>query len=549
LVLACVFLALLPVVLVAVKARSDDSSKKAGGTPTLQKVAGDGNGPLGGAGGAKPDAAKPDEAKRPGKPKADSAKPKPDSRPKLQGGEEAILKALEEETAIEFVDTSLKNILYYLSQTHRIPIHIDSVSLKEAGVEESTPITCNLSGVSLRSALEIVLDGIGLKWAIHHDVLMITSPVKAESDEYIYTKFYEVADLLATAKDCDVHNPLAQPRGRQEDYRAPGGGYFALPPERGPALGAPPPAPAADSAGRSGMGLCLGVGTVPAHNMVGAGAVAGPPSDTALTDLIINNIATKTWADNGGIGTISLYDRMLVISQTREVHMQIEQILADLRARRQARPTLSVELQWLWLDAKQRDHLLAGQAKPSAGQLSLAVDPERLRQIARDVPGFYGRVACVNGIGTALAAGDRRTVIQGAVPVVGGEDVGYQPIINIPNVGVTAQVRPTVVPGTKTATLDISSIITRWDPSRKPAIIGAVRTVSTQGGSSSCPVDRPVMPTQQIGATLSVPLGKPVIVGAMTFAVAEDAGLGAADADLVQVYLVATTSIVREDPK
>ena len=73
--------------------------------------------------------------------------------------------------------------------------------------------------------------------------------------------------------------------------------------------------------------------------------------------------------------------------------MQIEQFLADLRARRHAEPTLSVELHWLWLDAKQRDRLLAGRAKSSDGQISLAVDPQRLRQIASEVPGFHGQVA------------------------------------------------------------------------------------------------------------------------------------------------------------
>ena len=54
------------------------------------------------------------------------------------------------------------------------------------------------------------------------------------------------------------------------------------------------------------------------------------------------------------------------------------------------------------------------------------------------------------------------------------------------------------------------------------------------------------MPTQQIGTTLRVPLGKPVIVGSITFAPAGDAGLGAAKEDPVEVYLIATTSIVRE---
>ncbi len=278
---------------------------------------------------------------------------------------------------------------------------------------------------------------------------------------------------------------------------------------------------------------------------------------------------------------------MLVISQTREVHMQIEQLLAELRARRNSVPTLSVELHWLWLDPKQRSHLLAGHAKRTKGQLSLSVDPQRLRQIAREAPGLHGRVACENGLGTAIAAGDRRAIILNTIPVVGGDGVGYQPVISVPNVGVTAQVRPTIVPGTKTAKLEVLSIVTRWDPSRKPAIIGAawpaekqvtawnpapapipakdeanakpaappqlvapsMSAHSAQGGTSFCPVDQPVMPTQQIGTTLRVPLGKPVIVGSITFAPAGDAGLGAAEKNPVEVYLIATTRIVRDGEK
>ena len=53
-----------------------------------------------------------------------------------------------------------KDVLDYLSQLHHIPIIVDGAALKEAGVEDSTPITCKLSGIPLRSALEIVLDEI-----------------------------------------------------------------------------------------------------------------------------------------------------------------------------------------------------------------------------------------------------------------------------------------------------------------------------------------------------------------------------------------------------
>ncbi len=240
-----------------------------------------------------------------------------------------------------------------------------------------------------------------------------------------------------------------------------GGGYFAVPPER-----ASTPATTTGSAGGNAASLCLGVGmAAPAYSAVQAGERDVRP----LIDLITNTIATKTWADNGGTGTIDHYDGVLVISQIQEVHEQIEQFLAGLRARRQAQPTLSVELHWLWLDAKQRDHLLAGQAKPSEGRIPLAVDPERLRQMAHEVPGLYGQVACRSGIETAIAAGDWRTIIQGAVPVV-DNSVGYQPLICVPHVGLAAQVRPTFIPGTETAALDITSIITRWDLSRKPAL-------------------------------------------------------------------------------
>jgi hypothetical protein len=290
-----------------------------------------------------------------------------------------------------------------------------------------------------------------------------------------------------------------------------------------------------------------------------------------IQDAITNIVATKTWVENGGTGTISEHDRMLVINQTREVHMAIEQFLDTLRTRRRAAPTLSVELHWLWLDPKQRGCLLAARVKPSQGQKTPCVDPQRLQQVAREARGFHGRVSCVNGLGTVLAAGDRRLLITGAIPVVGGpggDNVGYTPMTSLPNVGVTARIRPTFVPGTKTANLDIVSLITRWDPARKPALIGAswtadkraiannsaplpaavpaVKSNAAVGGSASCPVDRPVVPTQQISTTLRVPLGKPVIVGSMTFDPAGGAGLGEAQEGAIEVYLIATTSIVRE---
>ena len=54
------------------------------------------------------------------------------------------------------------------------------------------------------------------------------------------------------------------------------------------------------------------------------------------------------------------------------------------------------------------------------------------------------------------------------------------------------------------------------------------------------------MPAQQLATTLRVPLGKPVIVGAMTFAPDGDAGVDKAADNPRQLYLIATTSVASE---
>ena len=55
-----------------------------------------------------------------------------------------------------------------------------TAALKEAGISENTPITKHFKGISLRSGLKLLLDELQLKYVIHNEVLLITSPEKAE---------------------------------------------------------------------------------------------------------------------------------------------------------------------------------------------------------------------------------------------------------------------------------------------------------------------------------------------------------------------------------
>jgi ferric-dicitrate binding protein FerR (iron transport regulator) len=110
--------------------------------------------------------------------------------------EKKIEDALKQPTRIDFVETPLKDVVDYLMDLHHIEIQLDSPALKEIGVDESTLVTKNLHGISLRSGLKLMLDELQLKYVIHNDVLLITSPAKAESDEYMITKVYPVSDVV-----------------------------------------------------------------------------------------------------------------------------------------------------------------------------------------------------------------------------------------------------------------------------------------------------------------------------------------------------------------
>jgi hypothetical protein len=119
--------------------------------------------------------------------------------------------ALQSPTEIEGNNTPLGEIVEQLKKRHKIEIQLDLAALKEAGVEPGCPVTKHLSGMSLKSALRLLLDELQLKYVIHNEVLLITSPAKAESDEYMTTRLYPVKDLILVRNENDEIETDFQP--------------------------------------------------------------------------------------------------------------------------------------------------------------------------------------------------------------------------------------------------------------------------------------------------------------------------------------------------
>lgn len=173
--------------------------------------------------------------------------------------------ALQSPAEIACDKTRLSEVIEQLKKQHKIEIQLDLAALKEAGVEPDCPVTKHLSGISLKSALHLLLDDLQLMYVIHNEVLLITSPAKAESEEYMTTQLYPVKDLILVRNENDEIETDFQP----------------------------------------------------------------------LVDLIENSLASKTWIENGGVGSITPYqfqDRcLLVVVQTAAVHEEITALLAALR--------------------------------------------------------------------------------------------------------------------------------------------------------------------------------------------------------------------------
>lgn len=175
--------------------------------------------------------------------------------------EEKIEAAFKETTQFEFTETPLTGAIDFLKSKHKIEIQLDRKALDDVGIGRDTPITANLKGVNLKSALRLVLRNLGLTYVIKDGVLLITTPEAAESE--LLTRIYPISDLVL---------PPNAPDGSQPDF-------------------------------------------------------------DSLIKLIASTVKPTSWDEVGGAGSVTPFPNnlTLVVSQTQEVHEEIEDLLAQLR--------------------------------------------------------------------------------------------------------------------------------------------------------------------------------------------------------------------------
>jgi len=263
-----------------------------------------------------------------------------------------IEKRLKTPVLLRYQETPLSEVMSGLSELTGVNIHLDPRGLSQEGVNSDTPVTINLAkDISLKSALNLILEPLHLSYVVHDEVLKITS--EQLRDGAIYAVPYNVADLVTPIPNFvpsnniglqGLINDATQASASQQRIGVGGNQPSVLVNNRGQNTGGAngnvlaQQFNAAPSAGMNPGTVPIGAGP----GGMGAGANADFDS---LIDLIVSTVSTDTWAENGG-GEAEIRpfptNLSLVISQTQAVHEEIADLLQQLRRLQDLQVTIEV---------------------------------------------------------------------------------------------------------------------------------------------------------------------------------------------------------------
>jgi general secretion pathway protein D len=263
-----------------------------------------------------------------------------------------IQKSLKTPVEARFENRPLSEVVDALGRMAGVNVYLDPEGLRAEGIGTDEAVTINLSRpVSLRSALNLILEPLRLGYVIQNEVLRITSAQRGNSD--VYPRVYNVADLVIPIPNFMPGYNVGMAGALREAQSA---GPYGL------GMGGTQSMPllVASQENKSGAGANASVlaqmsssGMLPStaprspHPLgMSPGNMGGATQadfDT-LIDLITATIAPTTWDTVGGPGSIEGFptNLSLVISQTQEVHEQIADLLDQLRRLQDLQVTIEV---------------------------------------------------------------------------------------------------------------------------------------------------------------------------------------------------------------
>ncbi|WP_417391314.1 hypothetical protein [Gimesia sp.] len=122
--------------------------------------------------------------------------------PPLTKVEQATQKELDTETKADFRNEPLVEVMVFIQKQHGVNIFLDGQALEQVGLTAKEPVNVSLNGIKLKSALDIILEPLGLDYVIDGEVLKVTSI--EEANHTLKVRVYPVADLGSSAEEFEA---------------------------------------------------------------------------------------------------------------------------------------------------------------------------------------------------------------------------------------------------------------------------------------------------------------------------------------------------------
>lgn len=254
---------------------------------------------------------------------------------------------------MRYQNEPLAAVIDDLSKATGVNMVLDLRGLGQEGISSDTRVSLNVnSEISLKSALNLILEPLHLSYVVKDEVLKVTS--EQLKDGEILTEVYDVADLVIPIPNFVPDNNIGLQGLINSAHSAMGYGAGAFgqgpmsfvnsQPEQQMEGQVPPTALAQPGVPGSGAGIG-GPTTLPIGGGPGGLGGAANADFDSLIDLIISTVASDTWVENGGPeAEIRPFptNLSLVISQTQDVHEQIADLLEQLRRLQDLQVTIEV---------------------------------------------------------------------------------------------------------------------------------------------------------------------------------------------------------------
>ncbi|MCA9067397.1 MAG: hypothetical protein KDA84_00640, partial [Planctomycetaceae bacterium] len=252
--------------------------------------------------------------------------------------EQQIEKSLTRPISLHFTETPLNEVIKHVATSAGINVVVDNLGLSEEGILPDSPVSIDVDGIKLESALNLMLEPLHLSYMIQDEVLKVTSRIRQQGELEVVT--YPVADLVVAIPSFKPSGGTGLQSSGFNNNAWQGPANFSV-----PAGGSLQPVSGAQFQVGDGIG---GAGvanpwSAPGLDSTLAGGGSSVDFDT-LSDLIVTTIEPDTWAEVGGSGSVRSYETTLslVIRQTQKVHEEIRDLLEQLRRLQDLQVTIEV---------------------------------------------------------------------------------------------------------------------------------------------------------------------------------------------------------------